>query len=155
MSEKDWFVSQGINFQNNQQQIQPMVTEEYTQTSPPLSKKKMQVIASENNPFGQKTLAGLTLIIFTLSIQLIILVFSGFSSPSDTTSDVDDLESTIEDLETLRKIQLWFSIFVIGFQLIGVKMVYDDVRNLSEHLDHDIEIRNNNLNILAQQINKK
>ena len=155
MSEKDWFVSQGINFQNNQQQSQTIVTEEYTQTSSELPKKKMQVIASEKNPFGQKTLAGITLIIFTLSIQLAILVVSGLSSPSDTTSDVDDLESTIEDLEKLNKIQLWFSIFVIGFQLIGVKMIYDDVRNLSEHLDHDVEIRNNNLNILAQQINKK
>tara|TARA_B100000003_G_C10828370_1_gene329895 strand:+ start:134 stop:601 length:468 start_codon:yes stop_codon:yes gene_type:complete len=155
MSEKDWFVSQGINFQNNQQQSQTIVTEEYTQTSSELPKKKMQVIASEKNPFGQKTLAGITLIIFTLSIQLVILVVSGLSSPSDTTSDIDDLESTIEDLEKLKKIQLWFSIFVIGFQLIGVKMIYDDVRNLSEHLDHDIEIRNNNLNILAQQINKK
>lgn len=155
MSEKDWFVSQGINFQNNQQQSQTIVTEEYTQQSSELPKKKMQVIASEKNPFGQKTLGGITLIIFTLSIQLVILVVSGFSSPSDTTTDIDDLESTIEDLETLRKIQLWFSIFVIGFQLIGVKMIYDDVRNLSEHLDHDVEIRNNNLNILAQQINKK
>ena len=123
MSEKDWFVSQGINFQNNQQQSQTIVTEEYTQTSSELPKKKMQVIASEKNPFGQKTLAGMTLIIFTLSIQLVILVVSGFSSPSDTTTDIDDLESTIEDLETLRKIQLWFSIFVIGFQLIGVKMI--------------------------------
>ena len=147
MSEKDWFVSQGINFQNNQQQIQPVVTEEYTQRPSELPKKKMQVIASKKNPFGQKTLAGLTIIIFTLSIQFVVLFLSTFTSNDD--------EVSLEDLKTAMEVELWFNIIIIGLQLIAIKMIYDDVRNLSEHLEEDVEIRNSNLNILAQQINKK
>ena len=158
MSDKDWYASQGISFQYKQP--------DYTQNNPPQQttakdvrtppeRKKIKVIASESNPFGQKTLAGLTLIIFTLSIQLLVLVIGGFSSPADTTSDVDDLEEAIEDLETARKTQLWFSIFIVCAQLVGLKMIYDDVRNLSEHLDHDVEVRNSNLNVLAKKINQK
>ena len=147
MSEKDWFVSQGINFQNNQQQIQPIVTEEYTQRPSELSKKKMQVTASKKNPFGQKTLAGLTIIIFTLSIQFVVLFLSTFTSNDD--------EVSLEDLKTAMEVELWFNIIIIGLQLIATKIIYDDVRNLSKHLEEDVEIRNSNLNILAQQINKK
>lgn len=158
MSDKDWYASQGISFQYKQP--------DYAQNNPPQQttaqdvrtlprSKKIKVTASESNTFGRKTLAGLTLIIFTLSVQLLVLVIGGFSSPADTTSDVDDLEKAIEDLETARKIQLWFNIFILCAQLVGLKMIYDDVRSLSERLDRDIEIRNNNLQILAKKINQK
>ena len=158
MSDKDWYANQGISFQYKQpdytqNNLPQQATAQDVRTLP--ERKKIKVVASEKNPFGQKTLAGLTLIIFTLSIQLLVLVIGGFSSPADTTSDVDDLEKAIEDLETARKIQLWFSIFIVCAQLVGIKMIYDDVRNLSEHLDHDVEVRNNNLNVLAKKINQK
>ena len=158
MSDKDWYASQGISFQYKQpdytqSNLPQQTTTQDVQTTP--KRKKIKVAASENNPFGQKTLAGLSLIIFTLLIQLLVLVIGGFSSPVDTTTDVDDLEKAIEDLETARKIQLWFSIFILCAQLIGLKLIYDDVRSLSGHLDRDIEIRNNNLQILAKKINKK
>ena len=35
--------------------------------------------------------------------------------------------------------------------LAGIKRIYDDVRNLSEHLDHDVEVRNSDLNVLAKK----
>ena len=117
MSEKDWFVSQGINFQNNQQQIQPIVTEEHTQRPSELPKKKMQVIASKKNPFGQKTLAGLTIIIFTLSIQFVVLFLSTFTSNDD--------EVSLEDLKTAMEVELWFNIIIIGLQLIAIKILTD------------------------------
>ena len=73
MSDRDWYTSQGVQFQN-----QPIVQTEqpvqnFADTSTP---SKQQVVASEQNRLGQRTLAGLTIIMVTLSLQLFFLLIS-------------------------------------------------------------------------------
>ena len=158
MSDKDWYTKQGINFQYKQQDFtqnipSPQIaTEEYNSG---VTRRKISVIASESNPYGQKTLAGLTLIIITLSIQLLVMLFSGLSSPNDTAETTEDMEQTIKNLETMNKIAFWFTVIVLLAQLIGLKMIYDDTRSLSDYLEKDIEVRNSNLTIITNKINKR
>ncbi len=145
MSDRDWYTSQGVQFQKQPivQTEQPVQNYADTSTSP-----KQQVVASEQNRYGQRTLAGLTIIMVTLSLQLFFLLISTLPSSGGGAT-------TIEDFETAMKVQLWFSILTVTAQLIGVKMIYNDTRELSDFLDNDVEIRNNNLNIMAGMINRK
>ena len=145
MSDRDWYTSQGVQFQKQPivQTEQPVQYFADTSTSP-----KQQVVASEQNRYGQRTLAGLTIIMVTLSLQLFFLLISTLPSSGGGAT-------TIEDFETAMKVQLWFSILTVTAQLIGVKMIYNDTRELSDFLDNDVEIRNNNLNIMAGMINRK
>ena len=145
MSDRDWYTSQGVQFQN-----QPIVQTEqpvqnFADTSTP---SKQQVVASEQNRFGQRTLAGLTIIMVTLSLQLFFLLISALPTSGGNAT-------TVEDFEIAMKVQFWFSILTVTAQLIGVKMIYNDTRDLSDFLDNDVEIRNNNLNIMAGMINRK
>ena len=158
MSDKDWYATQGINFQYKQPdftQNNPSTKIATEENNSGVTRRKISVVASESNPYGQKTLAGLTLIIITLSIQLLVVLFSAPSSSSDTAETMEDMQQTVENLETMKKIVFWFTVITLSAQLIGLKMIYDDSKSLSDYLDKDIEIRNSNLTILANQINKK
>ena len=145
MSDRDWYTSQGVQFQNQPIVQTEQTLQKFTETS---TSSKQQVVASEQNRFGQRTLAGLTIIMVTLSLQLFFLLISALPSSGGGAT-------TVEDFETAMKIQLWFGILTVTAQLIGVKMVYNDTRDLSDFLDNDVEIRNNNLNIMAGMINRK
>ena len=150
MSDRDWYTSQVVNFEANPNQNQPIRTTEQPMVDSPRnnSSTKQQVTASEKNNFGQRTLAGLTIIILTLSLQLLFLLFSALpSSDSGATS--------IEDFETAMKVQLWFTILTIAAQLVGIKLIYNDTRDLSDFLDNDVEVRNSNLNVMAGLLNQK
>jgi uncharacterized membrane protein YdbT with pleckstrin-like domain len=144
MSERDWYTNQGVQFQN-----QPIAqTEQLIQNTPTTNPFKQQVIATKENNFGQRTLAGLTIIMMTLSLQLFFLLISTLPSSGGGVT-------TVEDFETAMKVQLWFSILTVIAQLIGVKMIYNDTSELSYFLDNDVEVRNNNLNIMAGLINRR
>jgi len=152
MSDRDWYGSQGVQFQDSNIPSQPIgLTEQPITTSstaiPRRDRPNSQVIASEKNSFGQGTLAGLTIILMTLSLQLFFLLISALPSDGDV--------STVEDFETAMTVQLWFSIFTVTAQLVGIKLIFNDTRKLSYFLDHDVEVRNSNLNVMASMINKK
>lgn len=53
------------------------------------------------------------------------------------------------------KLQFWFSIITITAQLVGLKLIYNDVRDLSYSLDEDVEVRTGNLNIITRMLNRK
>tara|TARA_B100001094_G_C17439146_1_gene442802 strand:- start:27 stop:464 length:438 start_codon:yes stop_codon:yes gene_type:complete len=145
MSDRDWYTSQGVQFQNQPAVHTEQPVQNFADTS---TSTKQQVVASEQNRFGQRTLAGLTIIMVTLSLQLFFLLISALPTSGGNAT-------TVEDFETAMKVQLWFSILTVTAQLIGVKMIYNDTRDLSDFLDNDVEIRNNNLNIMAGMINRK
>ena len=150
MSDRDWYSSQGVKFDTNPNQNQPILSTERTMVDSQTgnSSTKQQVTASGKNNFGQRTLAGLTIIILTLSLQLFVLLISALSSS-------DSSATTIEDFETAMKVQLWFTIFTITAQLVGIKLIYNDARDLSDFLDNDVEVHNNNLNVMAGLLNRK
>lgn len=84
----------------------------------------------------------------TLSLQLLFLLLSALP-PSDGGT------ATIEDFESAMKLQFWFSIITITAQLVGLKLIYNDVRDLSYSLDEDVEVRTGNLNIITRMLNRK
>ena len=151
MSDQDWYNSQGVQFEVDHNTLNQQIsqTEQSVTSSQTVdSFEKKQVTASKYHNFGQQTLGGLTLIILTLCLQLVFLLLTALPSSDGGTS-------TIEDFENAMKLQFWFSIITIIAQLVGLKLIYNDARDLSYSLDEDVEVCNANLNILTKTLNRK
>ena len=117
---------------------------------------KSMVKASEEYDFGEKTLSGLILIIIPLSVQLIFLLINvtDTSEPNEEMT-LSDLENAAADLEIMLTVQMWFSILTIGAQLVGLLLIWSDVKGLSRSLNEDVNVRNDNLVAIVKAISKK
>ena len=117
---------------------------------------KSMVKASEEYDFGEKTLSGLILIIIPLSVQLIFLLINvtDTSEPNEEMT-LSDLENATADLEIMLTVQMWFSILTIGAQLVGLLLIWSDVKGLSRSLNEDVNVRNDNLVAIVKAISKK
>tara|TARA_B110000211_G_scaffold113563_1_gene131792 strand:+ start:2135 stop:2560 length:426 start_codon:yes stop_codon:yes gene_type:complete len=117
---------------------------------------KSMVKASEEYDFGEKTLSGLILIIIPLAVQLIFLLINvtDTSEPNEEMT-LSDLENATADLEIMLTVQMWFSILTIGAQLVGLLLIWSDVKGLSRSLNEDVNVRNDNLVAIVKAISKK
>jgi len=117
---------------------------------------KSMVKASEEYDFGEKTLSGLILIIIPLAVQLIFLLINvtDTSEPNEEMT-LSDLENAAADLEIMLTVQMWFSILTIGAQLVGLLLIWSDVKGLSRSLNEDVNVRNDNLVAIVKAISKK
>ena len=163
MSDDDWYAKQGIHFQyrnaevnNDNQSTESLSSNPESKSQYPTSTKPKAVMASKMYIFGEKTLAGMTVIIITLSIQLFFLLMSTIDfSESNEEVTLSNFEDAAKDIETKLQIQIIFGIVIIVAQLIGLKMIYNDVRDLSHSLNEDVSVRNTNLVALTEHINRK
>ena len=108
--------------------------------------EKKQVLASETPNFGDRTLIGLGLIIFTLICQFLRMTLGSISGSDDV---------TLEDIESSIKTAYYFELIFIIIQLIGVSLIYRDVKDLSDYMRYDTEVRNQNLVTIIKKVNKK
>ena len=117
---------------------------------------KIRVKTSNKYKFGENTLTGLTLIIITLTIQLIFIMINviDLSEPNEEMT-LSDFENAAADIEMMMTIQLVFSILFISVQIVGLMLIWNDVNKLSRSLNRNVNIRNENLITMAKAINKK
>jgi hypothetical protein len=117
---------------------------------------KIRVKTSNKYKFGENTLTGLTLIIITLTIQLIFIIINviDLSEPNEEMT-LSDFENAAADIEMMMTIQLVFSILFISVQIVGLMLIWNDVNKLSRSLNRNVNIRNENLITMAKAINKK
>ena len=114
--------------------------------------------ATSNNEydFGEKTIAGMTLIIIPLAIELFfLLIIAVDTSEPNEEITLSDLENVAENFERQQKIAMWSNILTIGAQLVGLMLIWSDVKGLSRSLNENVSIRNNNLVVMTKVINKK
>ena len=117
-----------------------------SETSNVFGLEKKQVLASETPNFGDRTLIGLGLIIFTLICQFLRMTLGSISGSDDV---------TLEDIESSIKTAYYFELIFIIIQLIGVSLIYRDVKDLSDYMRYDTEVRNQNLVTIIKKVNKK
>ena len=112
--------------------------------------------ASNEYDFGEKTIAGMTLIIIPLAIELFfLLIIAVDTSEPNEEITLSDLENVAENFERQQKIAMWSNILTIGAQLVGLMLIWSDVKGLSRSLNENVSIRNNNLVVMTKVINKK
>ena len=117
-----------------------------SETSNVFGLEKKQVLASETPNFGDRTLIGLGLNIFTLICQFLRMTLGSISGSDDV---------TLEDIESSIKTAYYFELIFIIIQLIGVSLIYRDVKDLSDYMRYDTEVRNQNLVTIIKKVNKK
>ena len=107
---------------------------------------KQQVHTYETPNFGDKSLIGLGLIIFTLIVQFLRMTLGTLSS-SDNVS--------LEDIESSIRTAYWIELFVVTIQIFAVVLIYKDVKELLDYFGYDVDRRNENLVTVIKKVNKK
>ena len=107
---------------------------------------KQQVHTYETPNFGDKSLIGLGLIIFTLIVQFLRMTLGTLSS-SDNVS--------LEDIESSIRTAYWSELFVVTIQIFAVVLIYRDVKELLDYFGYDVDRRNENLVTVIKKVNKK
>ncbi len=158
MSDKDWYTEQGIHFQYKsveqyQQPTAPIDSEintvEYVNTV-----RKGEIYSSEDSQFGYKTTFGITIICITLAIQFLILIVTNSSDNSSQLLTEEDFEEALEDAQSTADFLFTMSIVIIILQIIGLIMIAMDVSILSDYLQNESKIKNNNMDTILERFNK-
>ena len=89
-----------------------------------------------------------------LELIFLLINVTDTSEPNEEMT-LSDLENAAADLEIMLTVQMWFSILTIGAQLVGLLLIWSDVKGLSRSLNEDVNVRNDNLVAIVKAISKK